>query len=77
MAKENKTKSKNPTPPKEKKAIAEKVQLRLGQLDKKSANISKQINSLQKKLDENNQLKTKIESLNPILLQRNSNIKKF
>jgi seryl-tRNA synthetase len=32
-------------------------------LDKKSANISKQITSLQKRLDESNKLKSKIETL--------------
>jgi hypothetical protein len=37
--------------------------LRLSQLDRKSANISNQINSLQKKLDESNKLKRKIEIL--------------
>jgi len=58
-----KSKSKNLNPPKEKKTIAEKVQLRLSQLDKKSSNISKQITSLQKKLDESNKLKSKIETL--------------
>lgn len=61
MAKENKKSSQNPK--KETKTIAEKVQLRLSQLDSKSENISKQINSLQKKLDESNKLKTKIETL--------------
>lgn len=63
MAKENKNKSKNQNPPKEKKTIAEKVQLRLSQLDKKSANTSKQISSLQKRLDDSNKLKSKIENL--------------
>jgi septal ring factor EnvC (AmiA/AmiB activator) len=58
-----KNKSKNLNPPKEKKTIAEKVQKRLSQLDKKSANISKQITSFQKKLDESNKLKSKIETL--------------
>jgi hypothetical protein len=62
MAKENK-KSKNLNLHKEKKTIAEKVQLRLSQLDKKSSNISQQIASLQKKLDESNKLKSKIETL--------------
>jgi predicted RNase H-like nuclease (RuvC/YqgF family) len=61
MAKENKKSNLNPK--KEKKTIAEKVQLRLSQLDKKSANISKQIASLQQKLDESNKLKSKIETL--------------
>jgi hypothetical protein len=61
MAKENKKLSQNPK--RESKTIAEKVQLRLSQLDKKSSNISKQINSLQKKLDESNKLKTRIEIL--------------
>lgn len=55
--------AKTKNPPKEKKTIAEKVQQRLSQLDKKSANISKTIASLQKKLDENNKLKNKIEAL--------------
>jgi prefoldin subunit 5 len=59
----NKNKSKNQNPTKEKKTIAEKVQQRLSQLDKKSANISNQINSLQKKLDESNKLKSRIETL--------------
>jgi|WetSurMetagenome_2_1015567.scaffolds.fasta_scaffold08159_3 hypothetical protein len=59
----NKNKSKNQNPLKEKKTIAEKVQLRLSQLDKKSANISKQIDSLQKKIDESNKLKSRIETL--------------
>ena len=61
MAKENKKSKQNPQ--KEKKTIAEKVQLRLSQLDKKSANISKQISSLQKKIDDSNKLKNKIETL--------------
>lgn len=60
MAKENKSKKQKP---KEHKTIAEKVQLRLGQLDKKSSNISKQIKSLQKRIDESNKLKNKIETL--------------
>jgi hypothetical protein len=63
MANQNKNKSKNLNPQKEVKTIAEKVQLRLSQLDKKSANISKQINSLQKKLDESSKLKSRIENL--------------
>lgn len=62
--KENKkNKSKNLNPPKEKKTIAEQVQQRLSQLDKKSSNISKQITALQKKLDESNKVKSKIETL--------------
>jgi hypothetical protein len=62
--KENKkNKSKNLNPPKEKKTIAEKVQLRLSQLDKKSANISKQITSLQKRIDDSTKLKSRIENL--------------
>ncbi len=61
MAKENK-KSKNP--PKDQKTIAEKVQLRLSQLDKKSANISIKIETLQKRLDSANKLKIRIEKLN-------------
>jgi len=56
-------KSQNLNPQKGLKTIAEKVQLRLSQLDKKSSNISKQITSLQKKIDESNKLKTKIEAL--------------
>jgi len=62
--KENKkNKSKNLNLPKEKKTVAEKVQLRLSQLDKKSSTISKQITSLQKRIDESNKLKSKIETL--------------
>lgn len=58
--KENKkNKSKNLNPPKEKKTIAEKVQQRLSQLDTKLSNISKQITSLQKRIDESNKLKNK------------------
>lgn len=63
MATKKEHKKSNLNPRKEKKTIAEQVQLRLSQLDKKSLNISKQINSLQKKLDDGNKLKSRIENL--------------
>lgn len=73
MAKKENTinKSKNLRQPKEKKTIAEEIQLRLAQLDKKSANISNQIESLQKKLDDANKLKPKIEKLKNELVKVN------
>jgi hypothetical protein len=63
MANKKENKTKNLIQPKEKKAIAEKVQLRLSQLDKKSANIFEQLNSLQKRLGNSNKLKLKIKKL--------------
>jgi hypothetical protein len=47
----------------EKKTIAEEIQLRLAQLDKKSSNISQRIDHLQKRLDNANKSKSEIEKL--------------
>jgi hypothetical protein len=57
-------KSQNLNSPKRNKTIADRVQLRFSQLDAKSSNISKQIDSLKKRIDNTSSLKLKVEKQN-------------
>jgi hypothetical protein len=63
MVNKKEPKQKSTNQPKEHKTIAELIQVRLVQLDKKSSNISKQIETLQRKLDNTSNVKSKIEKL--------------